>query len=316
MTNQIQSAVLAAKRSLAIPAAVLISACLFFLPTQSHASTYKLPANGGDVVGGVHYTTLKGGQTFSDIAQRNHIGYYELLEANPQVNPMQPIAGTKILVPTRFVLPKAPRKGIVINLAELRLYYYPPNSNTVQTYPIGIGRQGWETPTGTLKIIQRKKDPAWRVPASVWADAAENGIVLPKVVPPGPDNPLGQYALRLSRPNYLIHGTNKPNGVGRRVSAGCIRMYPEDIKRMYSQVSINTPVTIVNQPFKTGWLNGKLYLEAHRPLFEQRAQGSDAMSNKMVHAVDTAASKHGVDVSWAKAKRVAVQQSGIPVAIN
>lgn len=293
--------------------------CVLFLSlvaVEAYAATYQLPADGGDVVGALQMATLRSGVSLSTVVENYDIGYYELLEANPQMNPLHPYVGQRVVIPTQYVLPQASRQGIIINLAELRLYYFPPNQNVVVTEPIGIGRQGWDTPEGTFKIVEKIPSPAWHVPASIAADSAKQGIILPAVVPPGPDNPLGNYAMRLSLPNYLIHGTNKPAGVGRRVSSGCIRMYPEDIASLFAMVAVNTPVTIVNQPFKAGWLNGQLYLEAHQPLSEQRSKVGNDLSPLWVKAIDQEVAGTQTMVNWNKAGLVANQQSGIPQVIG
>jgi L,D-transpeptidase ErfK/SrfK len=294
---------------------IIGTALLSMLAIQASATTYQLPAD-GDVVGSLQMATLRSGVSLSTVVENYDIGYYELLEANPQMNPQQPYVGQRVVIPTQYVLPLAPRQGIVINLAELRLYYYPPGQNVVVTEPIGIGRMGWDTPTGTFKIIEKIPNPTWHVPASIAEDSAKQGIVLPKTIPPGPDNPLGAYAMRLSLPNYLIHGTNRPAGVGRRVSSGCIRMYPEDIASLFQMVAVGTPVTIVNQPFKAGWLNGQLYFEAVQPLSEQRSQLGNGLTSLWVQAIDDAIAGTNAQVNWNKAEMLANQQSSIPQVIG
>lgn len=293
---------------------IMLVFCL--VSVSSYATTFPLPANGGDVVGKMEMATLQTGVSLSTLVENYDIGYYELLEANPQMNPTRPYAGTRVLIPTQYVLPEAPHAGIVINLAELRLYYYPPGQNVVVTEPIGIGRQGWDTPEGTFKVIEKITNPTWHVPASIAEDSAKQGIILPPTIPPGPDNPLGNYAMRLSLPNYLIHGTNRPAGVGRRVSSGCIRMYPEDIESLFAMVAVGTPVTIVNQPYKAGWLNGELYLESHEPLSEQRSKfNSQQMAALWVQSIDKEVTGTNAIINWNKAELVAKQQSGIPQVI-
>ena len=185
----------------------------------------------------------------------------------PGVDPWLPGVGREVVVPTQFVLPAAPHEGVVVNVAAMRIFYYPPHKKgepqIVYTHPIGIGRVGWKTPEGTTKIVSRQKDPVWVVPKSVRAEHLEDGEKLPGVVPAGPDNPLGQYAFRLGWPSYLIHGTNKPYGVGMRSSHGCMRLYPEDIAVFFDLIPIGTKVTIVNQPYLFGWRDGTLYLQAY-----------------------------------------------------
>ncbi len=289
---------------------------LLAVSTQAFAITLPLPVDGSNVVGRVQTATVRSGENLNALARRYDVGYYEVLEANPHINPMHMRAGSKVAIPSRYVLPNAPREGIVINLAELRLYYYPPGGNVVVTEPIGIGRQGWQTPEGQLKIIQKKANPSWRVPAAVAAESAANGKILPKVVPPGPNNPLGQYALRLSKPNYLIHGTNRPNGVGRRVSAGCIRMYPEDIEYLFGMVSVGTPVNIVNQPYKIGHMGNRIFLEAHRPLNETRREGTASLNQILVNAIDNNVPQAEHNIKWTVARKVARSHTGIPTVIG
>jgi L,D-transpeptidase ErfK/SrfK len=183
------------------------------------------------------------------------------------VDPWLPGVGREVIVPTEFVLPAAAREGVVVNVAAMRIFYFPPHKKgepqLVYTHPIGIGRVGWKTPEGTTKIVSRQKDPVWVVPKSVREEHAEDGDILPAVVPAGPDNPLGQYAFHLGWPSYLIHGTNKPYGVGMRSSHGCMRLYPEDIAVFFDLIPIGTKVTVVNQPYLFGWRDGTLYLQAY-----------------------------------------------------
>ncbi len=291
---------------------------LVLVMTPAFAIVYNLPINGDTIVGSNQVATVKIGDNLSAFARRNDAGYYELLEANPRLDPMRLPSGMRLLVPHQFILPDAPRVGIVINLAELRLYYYPPGSNTVMTYPIGIGRVGgnWQTPTGQLTVIQKKQDPDWRVPRSVAEDMAKRGIILPEVIPAGPDNPLGAYMMRLSNYTYLIHGTNRPQGVGRRTSAGCIRMYPEDIEELFALVPVSTKVTIVNQPFKAGWLNGQFYFEAHEPLREQRATYAGHYDSLWNAAINDATANRAASVDWSKVQSLVKKQTGVPEAVG
>lgn len=291
---------------------------LAFIVTPAFATVYNLPENGDNVVGSNDVAIVKMGDNLSAVARRNDVGYYEMLDANPQLDPMRLSAGTRLLVPHQRILPDAPREGIVINLAELRLYYYPPGSNTVVTYPVGIGRigTGWQTPTGQLTIIQKKQDPDWRVPQSVAEDMAKRGVILPDVIPAGPDNPLGAYMMRLSNYTYLIHGTNHPDAVGRRTTSGCIRLYPEDIADLFPQVPVATKVIIVNQPFKAGWLNGQFYLEAHEPLREQRATYAGHYDSLWNAAIDDATANQAASVDWTKVQDLVKKQTGVPKVIG
>jgi L,D-transpeptidase ErfK/SrfK len=277
-----------------------------------------LLSEGTDVVGVVQIAIASHEDTLSDLARRYDLGYGEIVAANPGMDPWLPGAGAQVVLPTQFVLPDAPRQGLVLNLAAMRLFYYPrPGAGEppkVITHPIGIGREGWQTPLGTARITRKIVQPTWTVPASVRREHAENGDPLPPVVPPGPDNPLGDFAMRLSFPGYLIHGTNQPYGVGIRVSHGCVRLYPEDIARLFPEVPEGTPVTIVNQPYLAGLQNGQLYLEAHQPLAEDAKRwGTDL--KPMERALATKAA--GTDaVNWDKARKVAREARGIPVPVS
>lgn len=295
-----------------------IGFCLTLTAIGAQALTFKLPSDGGDVIGQTQKVRVYGNDSLTDIARKYDIGYYELLEANPKLNPAYIMNGTPVIIPTQYVLPNAAHQGIVINLAELRLYYYPKGSNTVVTEPIGIGRQGWDTPTGSFKVIQKIKDPDWHPPASIKADMAQYGTVLPDVVPAGPDNPLGQYAMRLSLPSYLIHGTNDPTGVGRRVSSGCIRMYPEDIESLFAKVPNGTPVAIVNEPYKLGVEGKKLVMESHKPLAEMRHQYADNLQAIWVDAIDNfvAGLKIPAVIDWGQVDQTAKLHIGIPQPIG
>jgi L,D-transpeptidase ErfK/SrfK len=290
---------------------------LFFYMITSYGLTFNL-LDGEDMVGETKTIRLGTGQALTDVARQYDVGYYELLEANPKLNPYYLPSGIPIVIPAQYVLPNVPHEGIVINLAELRLYYFPPNTQTVVTYPIGIGRQGWDTPTGTFKIIEKTKDPVWHVPASIAQDMLQYGTVLPKEVAAGPDNPLGQYALRLSIPSYLLHGTNVPSSVGRRLSSGCIRMYPEDIEALFNQVSVDTPVRIINQPYKIGMQNTVLMMESHQPLSEMRRNYGSEIQSVWVDAIDNFIGNQAypILVDWAQVNSVAKKENGLPEQIG
>lgn len=241
----------------------------FFVCANVMAAEFDLPA-AGNVVGELHFAQVKSDDTYATIAERYDTGYYNLFEANPGVNADNPAPGTILIIPTRYVLPPELHNNIVINLAELRLYYESDKLHEVFVYPIGIGREGWNTPLGKYKIAQKQKNPYWTVPESIRKYREEQGDPVPKVVPPGPKNPLGIRAMRLSQPDYLIHGTDDPVGIGRRSSAGCIRMYNQDVEQLFDMVALGTQVVIINEPYKVGFETSKVYLEAHMPLSEQR----------------------------------------------
>jgi len=223
------------------------------------------------IVGQLQVIEVTAEDTFVDIARTYNLGYDELLQANPDIDPWLPGEGTRILLPTRFILPGDIRDGIVLNLASKRLFYYPPANEegvrVVVTHPIGIGRDGWATPEGATTVVSKGRDPAWYVPASIRREHAAAGDPLPAIVPPGPDNPLGRHVLILGMPSYLIHGTNKPAGVGMRVSHGCIRLFPEDIEHLYDLAPVGVAVTIINEPWSLASQDGRLFVEAH-PLLE------------------------------------------------
>ncbi|CAN5696844.1 L,D-transpeptidase family protein [soil metagenome] len=298
------------------PSALLLAVnCLFAPPVL--ADTYLLPQGLDSVVGALSVTSTEYQDTLVDIARAYDQGYNEIKLANPKVDPWLPGADTEIVIPSQFILPDAPREGIVINVPEMRLYYFPQpqagEPRVVVTYPVSVGRQDWNTPHGLTQVVAKTVNPAWYPPESIRREHAADGDPLPKVVPPGPDNPLGQYALRLGREGYLIHGTDKPYGIGMRVTHGCLRLYPRDIERLFSEVRVGTKVRIVNQPFKLGWLNGSLYLETHPPL-DEHAQASEDGFMHLVSRVSNAA--NGQQVDWDQLEKVASDRHGIPVPIS
>jgi L,D-transpeptidase ErfK/SrfK len=256
--------------------------------------------------------------TFSDLAREYGLGYDELVAANPGIDPWLPGKNTPVLLPTQYVLPDTLRRGVILNIASKRLFYYPAVAEgepaQVMTYPIGIGRVGWETPLGDTEVVAKARDPHWYVPWSVQQEHKEMGDPLPPVVPPGPDNPLGSYVLKLEMPGYLIHGTNQPYGVGMRVSHGCIRLYPENIELLYSMVDIGESVTIVNEPFLIGRLNGELYLESHSPLADDTVTPDERLQ-KIVDKARNASGAFNDQFERGYAKVVASDARGVPVRV-
>lgn len=247
---------------------LIIGFSLFLSP--AFATTFVIPAS-GDLVGDIQYATPEPGETLSDVGIRYDVGYFEMVRANPQVDPLRPLPlRTRLVIPSQYLLPPGPREGIVINLAEYRLYYYPPGDNVVVTMPVGIGREGWHTPVGKTRVTVKERDPVWHPTANVRAEAAKNGTPIPNEFPGGDGNPLGRHVLRLGWATYLIHGTNRRDGVGSRVSAGCIRMMPEDIEQLFDRVAVGTPVTVMNEPLKLGLMNGQLYLQVHPALTDEK----------------------------------------------
>jgi L,D-transpeptidase ErfK/SrfK len=289
------------------------------LTAAASAATFALPPPGEDVVGQNLIIPAKASETLLDIARRYDVGYSEIKIANPNIDPWLPKEGSPVLVPTRYVLPQTPRKGIVINLAEMRLYYFPEpplgQMGIMITHPIGIGREGWLTPLGKTSVIGKRKNPTWIPPKSIRAEHEANGDPLPKRVLPGPDNPLGKFALRLGMPGYLIHGTNRPWGVGMRVSHGCIRLYPEDIASLFEQVNIGAPVNVVHQPFKAGIKDGMLYLEAHGSLSDLEASKRSGLT-EMVAAIVAATEKSLPELGWKAANRIANARTGVATQVS
>ncbi|MFQ5982023.1 MAG: L,D-transpeptidase family protein [Woeseiaceae bacterium] len=256
--------------------------------------------------------------TFSDLAREYGLGYDELVAANPGVDPWLPGDNTPVLLPTQYVLPDTPRRGVILNIASKRLFHYLPAAEgepvQVMTYPIGIGRIGWETPLGQTTVVAKARDPHWYVPWSVQQEHKEMGDPLPAVVPPGPDNPLGSHVLKLEMPGYLIHGTNQPYGVGMRVSHGCVRLYPENIEILYSLVDIGEAVIIVNEPYLLGWRAGELYLESHAPL-DDDAVTPDERLQTIFDKARNASGAFNDTAEQGHARAVAGDARGVPVKV-
>jgi L,D-transpeptidase ErfK/SrfK len=317
------------------------------LSTLSQAEVYELPPAGNDVIGAVTTIRARADETLLDVARRHGLGYEDVVRANPDVDAWLPAEGSEILLPTRYVIPPGPRRGILLNLAEYRMYYFPetkPGSvAVVMTWPMSIGRMDWATPLGMTRIIAKAKNPSWYPPESVRAEHEADGDPLPRIVPPGPKNPLGAYAMRLDLPGYLIHGTNRPAGVGMRVTHGCIRMFPEDIEFLFGQVSVNTPVRIINEPVKIGWDGDELVVEVHRVLeasevmsespaggavatvgeteaataipSEPVAPAKDAMTSLTEQFVAATSSRPG-ELDWDRAEEALERASGVPAVVG
>ena len=280
--------------------------------------------SGQDIVGQVQITHATKEDTLTDIGRRFNVGYEEIVRANPGVDPWLPGADRQIILPTQFILPNAPHEGVVINIAAMRLFYFPPHKagepQVVITHPIGIGKVGWSTPEGVTKIVRRQKDPTWTVPVSVIKEHRENGEDLDRVIGPGPENPLGRHAFYLQWPSYLIHGTNKPAGVGLRSSHGCIRLYPEDIAQLFAMVPIGTQVRVVNQPFVFGWAGDNLYMQALDVLEDDARDWKKAPRKLLSKSLATTLQKelkaHGEQVDWDKVSSLSKAPRGLPVAIS
>jgi L,D-transpeptidase ErfK/SrfK len=285
--------------------AVLLFACLLLLWPGSVGAVEEFYAGDNEVIGTMKSYVIKESDSLIELARKYDLGYNEIAEANVKMDPFIPDLGAIVRIPTFWVLPNLPREqGIIINLSELRLYYYPyRGAKFVFTFPIGIGDEGSETPIGSFTIIEKRVNPVWYVPKSIQ----EERPGFPSQVPAGPDNPLGTHALRLSIGPVLIHGTNKPWGTGRRVSHGCIRLYPEDIPELYQLAPLGTKVVIVRQPVKLGLKNGRIFLEVHRgediDYFQEAMKL--VMARKLLSRVDTV-----------KVSRVVREKTGIPEEIS
>jgi L,D-transpeptidase ErfK/SrfK len=275
---------------------------------------YFLVEKEADVIGRLAAIRLRDGDTLPDIARHFSLGINTVSAANPQVDVWVPRAGERIVLPLSFILPKSRRNGILINLAAMRLFYFKKDGDrlAVSTFPVGVGTEERPTPMGQMYIARKKSQPTWYVPASIAADHRKKGDPLPDHVPPGPLNPLGEYALYLSQSGYLVHGTNKPASVGLRATNGCIRLYPEDIKRLYNTTPLNTPVSIVDQPYLVGRRDGVIYLEAHAPY---DASGAAELKKAYV-GLKKLEKQTGRAVDWIKVKQVVTETRGIPVAVS
>lgn len=248
----------------------------------SYATVLVIPEAGG-VVGEIQYAASEVGESIDDVGRRFSIGYYEMVRANPKVDARHTLAAqTSLVIPSQFILPPTPRNGIVINLAEYRLYYFPPDDNVVITFPVGIGKIGWSTPLGLTKVTAKVTNPIWKPTANILAAAEEMGAPIPDEFPPGPNNPLGKHVLRLGWPAFLIHGTNRVDGIGARVSAGCIRMLPDDIEYLFNMVPVGTAVRVINEPVKISQQDDSIFLQMYPLLSDQKRAGlRDILARKL-----------------------------------
>lgn len=291
---------------------ILVSLLTLMISLPSAAAVYHMPAPGNDIIGEEFVVTAGAGDTMARIAERYGLSLHEILEANPNQNPDYLYAGAKVLIPTMFILPKY-RQGIVINLAELRLYYFTPDGKYVKTYPVGLGRSGWRTPLTSTTVIKKRTNPDWNVPKTIRQFVYEQtGRWLPDVIyGDDPENPLGEYAMYLGKSGYLIHGTNQEWSIGKFISSGCIRLYNADVQELYSQVAVGTPVRIIHHPVKAGWNNGKLYLEAQEPM-DLDEPISDLNIQSAEYAIQEATKNHKAQVDWYKVEQVERTRRGTP----
>lgn len=285
---------------------------------SARAMDYPLPPAGSRLIGqNQTYTIQEGDNKLQTIARRFNTAAQVILETNNTIAPVNPAPGTVITIPSQMLLPDTPREGIVVNLAELRLYYFPPGENIVQVFPLGIGQLGLETPVTTTRVSQKIPNPTWTPTPGIRARSLEQGIKLPPVVPAGPNNPLGRFALRLGVGNgeYLIHGTSAPDSVGLRVSSGCMRMNAPDIKALFEQVRVGTRVQIINEPVKFAVEpDGKRYIEVHRPLAQ--AEGENPQVSPITHSADFATFVSQAGSDKALIDRALSRRAGIPVIVS
>lgn len=286
------------------------------------AASVPLPTE-GDLVGSYREVIAGADDTLLSMARGNGLGFEEIVNANPDVDPWTPGAGTVVRLPLRRILPDSPHEGIVINLPEHRLYYFPPakagEARVVLTYPVSVGKMDWSTPLGLTRVAAKIKDPAWYPPESVRKEHAANGDILPKVVKPGPDNPLGAFAMRLAigGGSYMIHGTNNPDSVGMGDTHGCMRLYPENIEELFKLVPVDTPVRLVNQPLKAGLSDGKLYVEVHPPLLGTSGVVVAPDRMALAHLITNIARSRSVGpIAWEQAESAFDGAVGMPVRVS
>lgn len=276
------------------------------------AKSYQLPQT-KQLIGLPSTHIVQQGDYFLSISEIHNVGFLPLIAANPNVDPLLPQLETQITLPTQMILPRTAQVGIVVNLPELRLYYFEPEKSQVHVYPIGIGQKGHRTPVTRSFISQKRKSPDWIVPEPLRKRyLTEKNIVLPPIVPAGPDNPLGSYAMRLGKSEYLIHGTNQRFGIGLSVSSGCIRMFESDIEELFNRVELNTPVRIIDQPVKLLLTEqNTVYLEVHSPLEGSKRQlDIDATLKKLRHILEPA------KIDESQLEDIFSQASGLPILLN
>jgi L,D-transpeptidase ErfK/SrfK len=285
------------------------------------ATVYELPENGSAVFGTDERVKATYQDTLLDIARRYSLGYEEIIRANPGVDMWLPGEGTDILLPGRRILPPGQHEGVVVNLPEHRLYYFPKTKKgekpVVITYPVSIGKMDWSTPLGETRVISKQKHPSWYPPESVRKEHLANGDPLPKVVPAGPDNPLGDFAMRLAvgGGSYMLHGTNNPMAVGMAITHGCIRMYPEDVAALFPLVPVGTKVWLINDPVKVAYVDGELLLEAHPPV-DSEGQTTEPNLELLSQLLDKAVGQDTAAIHWELARATLQAANGIPAVVG
>jgi L,D-transpeptidase ErfK/SrfK len=276
-----------------------------------------MPSNQESVIGQVQYGAVPTGE--NNVAKLNHhfdIGYNEIIEANPDINFSKPVrSGTTLKVPTQYLLPNHPREGIVVNLPEMRMYYYQPESGQISTYPIGIGKIGKTIPLAQAKITRKTKNPTWIPTPDIREFNLSQGIVLPQIMPAGPDNPLGPYAIYMTIPTYLMHSTIFPESIGKRASFGCIRMYQSDIESFFPVVTPGIPVAIINSPTKVAWQKNHLFMEAHPPLEEHNKEFTATLPGTVTQ-IEQLTKQKNVLVDWQAVAFIENARDGLPHEIG
>jgi L,D-transpeptidase ErfK/SrfK len=295
---------------------VLILTVILLFGTLSQATIYQLPPRGQDVIGQVRVFTSLEGETLSNIGMDYDVGRNIMEKNNPPFKAEQSLpAGVPVVLPARYILPDYPHKGFVVDISTMRLFYYPAHTNVVMTYPIGIGKPGHMTPLGTTYVTRTKRDPTWTPPASIRAYNKKRGIILPRVIRGGPDNPLGRRAIYLSIPEYLIHATNFPESIGSRGSFGCMRMMEKDIEQMFPWVAKGSKVRIVEQPYLAGWYKGQVYLEIHQPLKENFYK-QQAIMAPVMKTLTRLALVHHVTINWPAVELAFQTANGMPTVVS
>ena len=294
-----------------------LAGALLLAAGSAQAAVYPLPPSGESIIGEVVVLPGERRDTLSDVARRYNVGWDAIRQANPGVDAWMIGSDVPVMLPTQYILPSGPRQGIVLNIAEMRVYYYPPGGRDVITYPASIGRMDWRTPLGPTTIVRKQADPVWNPPASIKREHAEKGDFLPDTVPAGDDNPLGRHALYLGRSGYLIHGTNRPFGIGMRVTHGCVRLYPEDVEDLFRRVPVGTQVLMMDQPFKAGWKDNVLYVEAH-PAFDEEGEPKPHGDISAVRRVvnEAVAGQPHSRIDWSEIEAIARQSNGMPTATS
>jgi L,D-transpeptidase ErfK/SrfK len=319
-SNRLERKGAVSRRFAGAAAGAALAAALCLSPV-ARATVYTLTNPNDEVFGDDQTVVTVYEDTLYDLARKYSLGSEELIRVNPGVDPWIPGAGKTITIPGRHILPPGPHEGIVVNLPEHRLYYYPKpkrgQPQQVITYPVSIGKMDWRTPLGVTHVASKQKDPTWYPPASVRKEHAEAGDPLPASVPPGPDNPLGAYAMRLAAGNgtYLIHGTNNPIAVGLAVTHGCIRMYPDDVAALFPLVPVGTPVRLINDPIKVAWVDGELLLEAHPPV-DAEGQSFEPNVDQFSELLQKAVGDTTVAIHWDYAREVLQKADGVIATVG